>query len=115
MALLPVIADGRMIAVLVGCSRSLDEFPAITRSSLETIAHQIGVNIARIRNREALERSEALYRAVVEVQTEMISRFQPDGTHIFANEAYIRFFGKNRGDLIGKRFIPPIPDPISPS
>jgi len=111
MALLPVIADGRMIAVLVGCSRSLDEFPPITRSSLETIAHQIGVNIARIRSREALERSEALYRAVVEVQTEMISRFLPDGTHIFANEAYLRFFGKNRGDLIGKRFIPPIPDP----
>ncbi|MGA2934248.1 MAG: PAS domain S-box protein [Methanomicrobiales archaeon] len=110
MALLPVIADGKRIAVLVGCSRSLDEFPAITRSSLETIAHQIGVNIARIRNREALERSEALYRAVVEVQTEMISRFLPDGTHIFANEAYLRFFGRNRGDLIGKRFIPPIPD-----
>ncbi|MDD1663681.1 MAG: PAS domain S-box protein, partial [Methanomicrobiales archaeon] len=111
MALLPVIADGRMIAVLAGCSRSLDEFPPITRSSLETIAHQIGVNMARIRNREALERSEALYRAVVEVQTEMISRFLPDGTHIFANEAYLRFFGKNRSDLIGKRFIPPIPDP----
>lgn len=111
MALLPVIADGRMIAVLAGCSRSFDEFPAVTRSSLETIAHQIGVNIARIRNREALEKSEALYRAVVEVQTEMISRFLPDGTHIFANEAYLRFFGKNRGDLIGKRFVPPIPDP----
>jgi PAS domain S-box-containing protein len=48
---------------------------------------------------------------VVEVQTEMISRFLPDGTHIFANEAYLRFFGKNRSDIIGKRFIPPIPDP----
>ena len=111
MALLPVIADGKIIAVLVGCSRSLDEFPAITRRSLETIAHQIGVNIARIRNREALEKSEALYRAVVEVQTEMISRFLPDGTHIFANEAYLRFFGKKRGELIGKKFVPPIPEP----
>ena len=111
MALLPILAEGRIIAVLVGCSRSLDEFPELTKSGLETIAHQVGVNIARIRSREALERSEALYRAVVEVQTEMISRFLPDGTHIFANEAYIRFFSKNRSDLIGKRFIPPIPDP----
>ncbi|MDD1665491.1 MAG: PAS domain S-box protein, partial [Methanomicrobiales archaeon] len=50
-------------------------------------------------------------RAVVEVQAEMISRFRPDGTHIFANEAYLRFFGKERGELIGKHFIPPIPDP----
>jgi PAS domain S-box-containing protein len=111
MALLPMLADGKILAVLVGCSRSLDEFPSLTKSGLETIAHQIGMNIARIRNREALEKSEALYRAVVEVQTEMISRFLPDGTHIFANEAYLRFFGKNRSDIIGKRFIPPIPDP----
>jgi PAS domain S-box-containing protein len=111
MALLPVLAEGNVIAVLVGCSRSLDEFPSLTRNGLETIGHGIGVNIARIRSREALEKSEALYRAVVEVQTEMISRFLPDGTHIFANEAYLRFFGKERADLIGKRFIPPIPDP----
>ena len=111
MALLPMLADGKIIAVLVGCSRTLEEFPALTKSGLETIAHQVGVNIARIRSREALEKSEALYRAVVEVQTEMICRFRPDGTHIFANEAYLRFFGKTRGDLIGKRFIPPIPDP----
>ncbi len=111
MALLPILADGKIIAVLVGCSRSLDEFPELTTNALETIAHQVGMNIARIRSREALERSEALYRAVVEVQTEMISRFLPDGTHVFANEAYLRFFGKSRGDLIGKRFIPPIPDP----
>ncbi len=110
MALLPILADGRIIAVLVGCSRTLDEFPAVTRGGLETMGHQVGVNIARIRSREALERSEALYRAVVEVQTEMISRFRPDGTHIFANEAYLRFFGKDRADIIGKRFIPPIPD-----
>jgi PAS domain S-box-containing protein len=111
MALLPILADGKISAVLVGCSRSLDEFPRLTKSGLETIGHQVGVNIIRIRSREALAKSEALYRAVVEVQSEMISRFQPDGTHIFANEAYLRFFGKTRGDLIGRRFIPPIPDP----
>jgi len=111
MALLPLLAEGRIAAVLVGCSRSLDEFPSLTRNGLETIGHQVGVNLARIRSREALEKSEALYRAVVEVQSEMISRFRPDGTHIFANEAYLRFFGKSRADLIGKRFIPPIPDP----
>ncbi|HUK37784.1 MAG TPA: PAS domain S-box protein [Methanomicrobiales archaeon] len=111
MALLPILAEGKVLAVLVGCSRSLDEFPSVTKSGLETVAHQVGVNIARILSREALEKSEALYRAVVEVQTEMISRFLPDGTHVFANEAYLRFFGKDRRELIGRRFIPPIPDP----
>jgi PAS domain S-box-containing protein len=111
MALLPILAEKKVIAVLVGCSRTLDEFPSLTKNGLETIGHQVGVNIARIRGREALEKSEALYRAVVEVQAEMISRFKPDGTHIFANEAYLRFFGKERSELIGKHFIPPIPDP----
>ncbi len=111
MGLLPVLAEGKVIAVLVGCSRSLDEFPPATRNGLETIGHQVGVNIARIRSGEALQKSEALYRAVVEVQTEMISRFLPDGTHVFANEAYLRFFGKDRANLVGRRFIPPIPDP----
>ena len=111
MALLPILSEKKVIAVLVGCSRTLDEFPSLTKNGLETIGHQVGVNIARIRGREALEKSEALYRAVVEVQAEMISRFRPDGTHIFANEAYLRFFGKERGELIGRHFIPPIPDP----
>jgi PAS domain S-box-containing protein len=111
MALLPILADGKIIALLAGCSRSLDEFPSLTKSGLSTIAHQLGVNIAGIRDRESLERSEALYRAVVEVQTEMISRFLPDGTHIFANEAYLHFFGKDRDELIGRRFFPPVPDP----
>ncbi|HVN66497.1 MAG TPA: PAS domain S-box protein [Methanomicrobiales archaeon] len=111
MALLPILAEKKVIAVLVGCSKTLDEFPSLTKNGLETIGHQVGVNIARIRGREALEKSEALYRAVVEVQAEMISRFRPDGTHLFANEAYLRFFSKERADLIGKHFIPPIPDP----
>ncbi|MGE5832637.1 MAG: PAS domain S-box protein [Methanomicrobiales archaeon] len=111
MALLPVLADRRILAVLVGCSRSLDEFSSLTRNGLETIGHQVGVNIARIRSQEALGKSEALYRAVVEVQTEMISRFLPDGTHVFANEAYLRFYGKERDEIIGRKFIPPIPDP----
>jgi PAS domain S-box-containing protein len=54
----------------------------------------------------ALERSEERYRNVVEDQTEFISRFRPDGTHVFANEAYLRYFGLNREEVIGKKFAP---------
>nr|NIV34393.1 PAS domain S-box protein [Anaerolineae bacterium] len=53
---------------------------------------------------EALRMSEARYRAVVEDQTELICRFQPDGTRIFVNEAYCRFFGKSSEEMIGKSF-----------
>jgi PAS domain S-box-containing protein len=53
-----------------------------------------------------LEASEQRYRNVVEDQTEFISRFLPDGTHVFVNEAYCRYFNKARNEIIGKKFIP---------
>jgi PAS domain S-box-containing protein len=56
-----------------------------------------------------LEASEQRYRNIVEDQTEFISRFLPDGTHVFANEAYCRYFKKAREELIGKKFMPPVP------
>ena len=55
-----------------------------------------------------LEESEQRYRNIVEDQTEFISRFLPDGTHVFVNEAYCRYFNKTRDELIGKKFIPPV-------
>ena len=54
----------------------------------------------------ALKDSEKRYRAVVESQSEVISRFKTDGTFTFVNEAYCRFFGKSESDLIGKKWFP---------
>ncbi|MDO9549925.1 MAG: PAS domain S-box protein [Methanoregula sp.] len=65
-------------------------------------------------NQQDLIRSEERYRSVVEDQTEFICRFTPDGTHIFVNDAYCRYFGKVRVDLIGHHFIPEIPDEDRP-
>ena len=45
----------------------------------------------------------------MEDQTEFICRFRPDGTHIFVNEAYCKYFNKKREDIVGKRMIPRIP------
>jgi PAS domain S-box-containing protein len=56
-----------------------------------------------------LEASEQRYRDVVEDQTEFISRFLPDGTHVFVNEAYCRYFNKSRDEISGKKFIPRVP------
>ncbi len=58
---------------------------------------------------EALRESEERYRNVVESQTEFISRFLPDATHVFVNEAYCRYFGLSRDQIIGHRFRPQIP------
>ncbi|MDX2214995.1 MAG: histidine kinase dimerization/phosphoacceptor domain -containing protein [Oculatellaceae cyanobacterium bins.114] len=58
--------------------------------------------------REIAERrkSEARYRAIVEDQTELITRFQSDGTLLFVNDAYCRYFGINHSEIIGKQYQP---------
>jgi len=58
---------------------------------------------------EALRQSEARYRAIVEAQTELICRFKPDGTVTFVNDAYCRYFNKQRCELIGQKFLPAMP------
>jgi PAS domain S-box-containing protein len=50
----------------------------------------------------ALRLSEAQYRAVVEDQSELICRYQPDGIFTFVNDAFCRYFNKKREDLIGQ-------------
>ncbi|MDY0040605.1 MAG: PAS domain S-box protein [Desulforhabdus sp.] len=58
----------------------------------------------RKRTEQALRQSEARYRAIVEDQTELISRFAPDGTLTFVNDAYCRYFGETADQLIGHQF-----------
>ncbi|MDB6039569.1 MAG: sensor histidine kinase response regulator, and, putative heme-binding [Verrucomicrobiales bacterium] len=58
----------------------------------------------------AVSESEKRYRAVVEDQSEMIWRFRQDGTVTFANEAYCRFHGKTRVELVGSKYLPLLSD-----
>jgi PAS domain S-box-containing protein len=57
-----------------------------------------------------LKKKEEQYRGVVESQSELISRRGPDGTITFVNEAFCRYFGVSREDIIGTRFSPAIID-----
>ncbi len=73
------------------------------------LEHKITAAVRRRQAEKALQESETHYRNVVEDQTEFISRFLPDGTHVFVNEAYCRYFNKKREDILGKKFRPEIP------
>lgn len=44
------------------------------------------------------------------LRIELICCFEPDGTLTFVNEAYCRYFGKRREDLIGHSFMSLIPE-----
>jgi PAS domain S-box-containing protein len=54
----------------------------------------------------ALSKREAQYRAIVEDQTELISRFLPDGTFCFVNAAFCRYFQVERHEILGQPYIP---------
>jgi len=66
-----------------------------------------GIDVTAARQREALwEREEATYRAVVDTQTDIISRIAADGTIKFVNDAYCQFFGRSRAALLGRSWHP---------
>jgi PAS domain S-box-containing protein len=74
-------------------------FEDTTRGSLlyiEDISEQV-------RYRDALRLSEAHYKAIVEVQKELIFRTLPDGTLIFTNRMFQVIFG-GQGDFLGRSF-----------
>jgi two-component system sensor kinase FixL len=57
----------------------------------------------RRRQESALRQSEERYRAVVDSQTELVCRFTPELVLTFVNEAYCRFLGKRREELLGEK------------
>jgi PAS domain S-box-containing protein len=59
---------------------------------------------------DALRKSEERYRAILEDQQELICRYLPDGRLSYVNEAYARFHAKDRRELVGRNYIPNIPD-----
>jgi len=68
---------------------------------------QLQASLAK-RNQMANElgESDRRYLAIIEQQTQLISRFLRDGTLTFVNESYCRYFGKKPQELIGNSFIP---------
>ncbi len=52
-----------------------------------------------------LRTSETRYRALVQSQLDLISRYLPDTTLTFVNDAYCRFYGKTREELIGQSYL----------
>ena len=56
------------------------------------------------------KREEERYRSIIEHQSELICRYLRDGTLTFVNDAYCRFFGMKREELIGSDFKNLVPE-----
>ncbi len=53
---------------------------------------------------QALQKTEASYRGIVEDQVDLICRYRLDGTLTFVNSAYAEAFGRKRNELTGQLF-----------
>jgi PAS domain S-box-containing protein len=70
-------------------------------AELRNMIHQAA---QRKQSEQALLNSEERYRAVVESQMELICRFQPDGTFLFVNGAFCRYYGRTMDELVGHQY-----------
>lgn len=79
--------------------------PEVREGDRETDHDEI-IGLARNIERmaQALQKTEASYRGIVEDQVDLICRYRVDGRLTFVNSAYARAFGRKRTDLIGQPF-----------
>ncbi len=80
------------------------------KNFISIVASAIEVEEKRKVGDEALRESEAHYRAVVEDQTELILRFDTDGTVSFANEVAREYLGLGDRSPLGLSFMSFLPE-----
>jgi len=114
---LPLTATGRTFGALNIYAVKPDAFDAEEVRLLTELANDLAYGIVALRTRadhmwaeKALRASEERYRAIVEDQTELICRWRPRGILTFVNDAYCRYFGKRREELVGHSFLSLIPE-----
>ena len=98
---LPLLAEGRVLGVLVlqlpaGAARDTaqEEF-------LKSVTHILAAYIARMQGEQALKAQESMYRLVAETAGDGFWLVDTKGRLLEVNEAYIRLSGYSREELLG--------------
>jgi PAS domain S-box-containing protein len=80
-------------------------FDTLIEPEFDAAGGVLGIICASTEITERKQREER-YRSVLEDQTELISRYRPDGVMVYANEIYCRFFGKSEDEIVGASWQP---------
>ncbi len=79
-----------------------DRVPISGRDEITSMGSEINRMLdAREKLDHTVKQSEERFRTVVEAQTELISRLQPNGKYNFVNQAYCKYFGMKEKQIIG--------------
>jgi PAS domain S-box-containing protein len=63
----------------------------------------------RKQSEQSLAERKECYKSILQQQTELVARYNPDFTLTFVNEAYCRYFAKPEHELLGRSFFTLIP------
>ena len=91
------LASGETRDVEVHSSKIISQDKKI----LFSIIHDI---TSRKKTENDLRESENRYRSLIEDQTDLVCRFTSDGTFVFVNDVYCKFFNISQKDLIGSKW-----------
>ncbi len=106
-------AGGQPVGTLCVLDHAARQLSAAQRASLRNLSELVTQALVmrrdlllrslsvRSRYEQALADSESRFRAMVEDQAELISQSRADGTLVYVNPAYARFFGRTQDQMIG--------------
>lgn len=70
------------------------------------VASQVALGLTSARTYYRLQEREGTYRLLVENQTDMVVKVDPEGRFLFVSPSYCRTFGKTEAELLGQVFMP---------
>jgi PAS domain S-box-containing protein len=91
-AIIPVLSQGQLIALLNLASHTQDEIPVGTRNMLETLALQIGNALMRLRSDAARKENELRLRTIFDTSSAGIIIVDPEGQIVQANQQLADLF-----------------------
>jgi PAS domain S-box-containing protein len=94
--------DDLPIGLLVVMSRSPLKDEKLIRRAIEIAAIRASAVLQYLMSDREIRETAARYHAIVEDQTELVSRYSADGIRTFVNDAYCRFMGRKPEDILGR-------------
>ncbi len=104
-ALLPIYYKEEIVAVLFLASHNEYEIPFNVRSSLETIAAQIGSVIGRIETEVDLAKNQSDLKVLIDSIDDFIFVIDTEGCIIYNNESVLEKFGYSTEEITGMNFL----------